>query len=100
MKQIASGRYSTAAHPPPLQWRRSTQTLHELNEAGLLLGVRPDEKYLKGEFTMLGGDRLLLCTDGLLEAEDAAGQSFGDVAWHIGRGETAVQGSPMTSLWS
>src|ERR1700730_1936065 len=35
-KQIAS-RYSAAAHPPPLLWRRSTQTLHELNETGLLL---------------------------------------------------------------
>ena len=72
--------YSGAAHPPPLLWRRSTQTLHELNETGLLLGVRPDEKYLEGEFTMLGGDRLLLYTDGLLEAENAAGQPFGDVA--------------------
>ena len=71
-------RYSAAAHPPPLLWRRSTQTLHELNETGLLLGVRPDEKYLEGELTMLGGDRLLLYTDGLLEAENAAGQLFGD----------------------
>jgi serine phosphatase RsbU (regulator of sigma subunit) len=74
------GRYSAAAHPPPLIWRRSTQTLHQLNETGLLLGVRPDERYLEVEFTILGGDRLLLYTDGLLEAENAAGQSFGDVA--------------------
>jgi serine phosphatase RsbU (regulator of sigma subunit) len=74
------GRYSAAAHPPPLLWRRSTQTLHELNETGLLLGVRPDETYLEGKFTLLGGDRLLLYTDGLLEAENAAGQSFGDGA--------------------
>jgi sigma-B regulation protein RsbU (phosphoserine phosphatase) len=72
-------RYSAAAHPPPLLWRRSTQTLHKLNEPGLLLGVRPDEKYLETEFTLLGGDRLLLYTDGLIEAENAAGQSFGDV---------------------
>jgi phosphoserine phosphatase RsbU/P len=72
-------RYSAAAHPPPLLWRGSTQTLHELNETGLLLGVRPDEQYLEREVTMLGGDRLLLYTDGLLEAENAAGQSFGDV---------------------
>jgi serine phosphatase RsbU (regulator of sigma subunit) len=72
-------RYSAAAHPPPLLWRRSTQTLHELSETGLLLGVRPDEKYLEKEFTILGGDRLLLFTDGLLEAENAAGQLFGEV---------------------
>jgi serine phosphatase RsbU (regulator of sigma subunit) len=72
-------RYSAAAHPPPLLWRRRTQTLHELNETGLLLGVRPDEKYLESEFTMSAGDRLLLYTDGLVEAENAAGQLFGDV---------------------
>lgn len=73
------GRYSAAAHPQALLWRRSTQTLHELNETGLLLGVRPDEKYLESEFAILGGDRLLLYTDGLLEAENAAGQTFGDI---------------------
>jgi phosphoserine phosphatase RsbU/P len=71
-------RYCAAAHPPPLLWRRSTQTLHEFNETGLLLGVRPDEKYVEREFSMSGGDRLLLYTDGLLEAENADGQPFGD----------------------
>jgi sigma-B regulation protein RsbU (phosphoserine phosphatase) len=71
-------RYAAAAHPPPLLWRRSTQTLHELNEPGLLLGVRPDENYLETEFAMVGGDRLLLYTDGLVEAENAAGQVFGE----------------------
>ena len=73
-------RYCAAAHPAPLLWRRSTQTLHKLDEPGLLLGVRPDEKYVEGEFAMLEGDRLLVHTDGLLEAENAAGQSFGAVA--------------------
>jgi sigma-B regulation protein RsbU (phosphoserine phosphatase) len=72
-------RYSAAAHPPPLLWRRNTQTLHALNETGLLLGVRPNEEYVDREFAMCGGDRLLLYTDGLLEAENMAGQSFGDV---------------------
>jgi sigma-B regulation protein RsbU (phosphoserine phosphatase) len=74
------GRYSAAGHPPPLLWRRSTQALHKLNETGLLLGVRSDEAYTEGSFTLMPGDRLLLYTDGLLEAEDAAGQSYGDVA--------------------
>ena len=74
------GRYSVAGHPPPLLWRRSTQTLHKLNETGLLLGVRFDEAYTETEFTIMPGDRLLLYTDGLLEAENAAGQSYGDFA--------------------
>jgi sigma-B regulation protein RsbU (phosphoserine phosphatase) len=73
------GRYSAAAHPPPLLWRRTTGTLHQLNETGLLLGVRSHEAYTETEFTLMAGDRLLLYTDGLLEAENAAGHSFGDV---------------------
>jgi sigma-B regulation protein RsbU (phosphoserine phosphatase) len=73
------GRYSAAAHPPPLLWRRGRQALEELGETGLLLGVRPIEPYVESEFSLETGDRLLLYTDGLL-AENAAGQSFGDTA--------------------
>src|ERR1700722_18871452 len=56
-----------------------TNVARTQSDAGLLLGVRPDENYLETEFTMLGGDRLLLYTDGLLDAENAAGLLFGDV---------------------
>ena len=74
------GRYSAAAHPPPLLWRRGKQSLEVLGETGLLLGVRPKEAYADSEFSFEVGDRLLLYTDGLLEAENAAGESFGDAA--------------------
>jgi phosphoserine phosphatase RsbU/P len=74
------GRYSAAAHPPPLLWRRGKQSLEVLGETGLLLGVRPKEAYADSAFSFEVGDRLLLCTDGLLEAENAAGESFGDAA--------------------
>jgi sigma-B regulation protein RsbU (phosphoserine phosphatase) len=74
------GRYSAAAHPPPLLWRRSKQELVVLGETGLLLGVRSNEAYADSEFSFEVGDRLLLYTDGLLEAENAAGDSFGDTA--------------------
>jgi sigma-B regulation protein RsbU (phosphoserine phosphatase) len=74
------GRYSAAAHPPPLLWRRGRQVLEKLEETGLLLGVRPNEPYSAGDFRFEIGDRLLIYTDGLVEAENAAGQSFGDVA--------------------
>jgi sigma-B regulation protein RsbU (phosphoserine phosphatase) len=73
-----TGRYSAAAHPPPLLWRRGRQALEKLEETGLLLGVRPNEPYAENEFSFEIGDRLLLYTDGLLEAENASGQSFGD----------------------
>ena len=74
------GRYSTAAHPPPLLWRRGKQTLEVLGATGLLLGVRANEAYADSMFSFDVGDRLLLYTDGLLEAENAAGESFGDAA--------------------
>jgi len=72
------GLYSAAAHPPPLLWRRGRQVLETLDEPGLLLGVRPNEPYVESDFSFEMGDRLLLYTDGLVEAENAAGQSFGD----------------------
>jgi phosphoserine phosphatase RsbU/P len=74
------GRYSAAARPPPLLWRRGKQSLEVLGETRLLLGVRPKEAYADSEFSFEAGDRLLLYTDGLLEAENAAGESFGDAA--------------------
>ena len=52
--------------------------MEKLEGTGLLLGVRPNEPYTENEFSFEIGDRLLLYTDGLLEAENAGGQSFGD----------------------
>jgi len=75
-----TGRYSAAAHPPPLLWRRGRQTLEKLEETGLLLGVRPNEPYAENDFSFEIGDRLLPYTDGLVEAENAGGQSFGEAA--------------------
>lgn len=73
-----NGVYSAAAHPPPLLWSRSRQQLTALNEGGLLLGVRKDEPYSESWFKFEPGDRLLLYTDGLTEAENSKGEAFGD----------------------
>jgi sigma-B regulation protein RsbU (phosphoserine phosphatase) len=72
------GYYSAAGHPPLLLWRRAEGKLVELNDSGLLLGVRPREQYAQTEFSLEAGDRLLLYTDGLVEAENARGEAFGD----------------------
>jgi sigma-B regulation protein RsbU (phosphoserine phosphatase) len=72
------GCYSAAGHPPLLLWHRATRTLLELNERGLLLGVRPSEEYAQTEFTLEAGDRLLVYTDGLVEAVNARGEAFGE----------------------
>ncbi len=72
------GCYSAAGHPPLLLWQRATRTLLELNESGLLLGVRSSEEYEQTEFTLEAGDRLLVYTDGLVEAVNTRGEAFGE----------------------
>ena len=74
------GRHAAGAHPSPLLWRHRTQFLERVGESGLLLGVRSDESYDESEFHFEPGDRLVLYTDGLTEAENAAGESFGEFA--------------------
>jgi sigma-B regulation protein RsbU (phosphoserine phosphatase) len=72
------GRQAAGAHPSPLLWRRRAQTLEKLGDSGLLLGVRANETYKENEFHFERGDRLLVYTDGLTEAENAAEESFGE----------------------
>jgi phosphoserine phosphatase RsbU/P len=45
---------------------------------GLLFGVIPDPDYPVCELTIRAGDRFLLYTDGLIEPQNAEGESFGD----------------------
>ncbi len=72
------GCYSAAGHPPLLLWRRATRSLLRLNEAGLLLGVRSNEPYSQADFSLQAGDRILIYTDGLLEAANPLGLQFGE----------------------
>jgi phosphoserine phosphatase RsbU/P len=74
------GRYASAGHPPGLVWRRSRQELEKLDGEGLLLGVRPNESYTAREVSFEAGDRLLLYSDGLVEAENGSGEAFGDAS--------------------
>jgi sigma-B regulation protein RsbU (phosphoserine phosphatase) len=77
------GRHAAGAHPLPLLWRRRTQSLEKVGDSGLLLGVRPNETYDESEFHFEDGDRLLVYTDGLTEAENASGESYGEAALQV-----------------
>ncbi len=70
------GAYSAAGHPPLLCWREGKLSRIESN--GLLLGVLPDADYPGCHLELSPGDRFLLCTDGVIEAENATGESFGE----------------------
>jgi sigma-B regulation protein RsbU (phosphoserine phosphatase) len=48
-----------------------------LDEGGAVLGVFPSWNYQDCSVTLKSGDRLLLFTDGITEAEDAQGEEFG-----------------------
>ena len=68
--------YSAAGHPPLLRWRDGR--LERIESNGLLFGIVPDPDYPVCELSIHRGDRFLLCTDGVIEPENARGDSFGD----------------------
>ena len=68
--------YSAAGHPPLLCWREGK--LERIESNGLLFGVIPDADYPVRELPICSGYRFLLCTDGVIEPENAGGDSFGD----------------------
>jgi sigma-B regulation protein RsbU (phosphoserine phosphatase) len=71
-----SALHSAAGHPPLLRWRDGA--LERISSNGLLFGVIPDPDYPVSELPIHPGDRFLLYTDGVIEAENASGDFFGD----------------------
>lgn len=70
-------RYSAAGHPA-LFWRHGSDgRVSEILQKGLVLGARRISVYTAMEVPFERGDRLLLYTDGLVEARNAAGEQFG-----------------------
>jgi phosphoserine phosphatase RsbU/P len=71
----ASFRYSAAAHPPMLLVRGGKVT--EVVENGLMLAAFTSATYSTAEQKLEPGDRLVLYTDGIIEAADAKEEEFG-----------------------
>jgi sigma-B regulation protein RsbU (phosphoserine phosphatase) len=69
--------YCNAGHNPPLLIG-GDGTSTELNAAGAVLGQFPQWLYEQSELQMRSGDKLLLFTDGLVEASNADEVSFGE----------------------
>lgn len=69
---------ANAGHEHPLIFRRA-EGRHAWLEAGhgLPLGAMPNSRYREQTFQIAPGDRLLLYTDGVSEAENSRGERFG-----------------------
>ena len=70
-------KYSAAAHPPLLLWQAKLGRAAEYVENGLMLGPFGNTTYSSVSFPMEQGDRVVLFTDGLVEANNSCGKEFG-----------------------
>ncbi|HZD75632.1 MAG TPA: PP2C family protein-serine/threonine phosphatase [Acidobacteriaceae bacterium] len=71
----AEMRYAAAAHPPMLLLREGQ--VMEIAENGLMLGAFDTASYAMVVHPLRSGDRLLLYTDGVVEAGNASREEFG-----------------------
>jgi phosphoserine phosphatase RsbU/P len=69
--------YTNAGHNAPMLVRADGGQ-SRLEQGGALLGVFPDWVYQQGEVLLAPGDRLVLFSDGITEAENSTGEQFGD----------------------
>jgi phosphoserine phosphatase RsbU/P len=69
--------YAGAGHPPLLLWRSASGVVVEMEENGLPLGLFAGGTYSAIEVPVGAGDKVLLCTDGILETSSPSEQEFG-----------------------
>ena len=70
-------RFSSAGHLDPYVYRASRKRLESLSSWGFPLGVRRRDPFREHTVTFEPGDRLILYSDGLIEAIDDDGEPFG-----------------------
>ena len=72
--------YVNAGHNSPVL-RHANGGTQRLESGGLPLGISLAAKFGASELTLQAGDTLVLFTDGVVEAFNAAGQEFTDTRW-------------------
>jgi len=70
-------RFSSAGHLDPYVFRAATKRLEALSSWGFPLGVRRREPFTEHSVDFEAGDRLILYSDGLIEAIDDDGDPYG-----------------------
>lgn len=69
--------YINAGHNNPIL-RRGSGQIERLDIGGLPFGIQPEAKYESGSVTLAPGDWLIIFTDGLVEAENARQEEYGE----------------------
>ena len=59
--------------------RRANGLIERLDVGGLPLGIQPEAKYESASVTLAPGDWLIIFTDGLVEAENARQEEYGEM---------------------
>ncbi len=70
--------YINAGHNNPIL-RRASGQIERLDVGGLPFGIQPEAKYEWATVTLAPGDWLIIFTDGLVEAENARQEEYGEV---------------------
>jgi len=70
-------KYAGAAHPPLLLWQAKLGRATEYVENGLMLGPFGNSSYSSLSFSPQRGDRIVMFTDGIVEAKNSSGKEFG-----------------------
>jgi len=70
-------KYANAGHNLPLLLRQGDAICTSLDAEGLVLGVRREVEFEERSVALAAGDRLLLYTDGVTEAQNPQGIFFG-----------------------
>jgi sigma-B regulation protein RsbU (phosphoserine phosphatase) len=70
--------YVNAGHNPPLWYQADAAAFSQLSPTSILLGVEYEVPLEERTITVSPGDFLVLYTDGITEAENPAGEMFGE----------------------
>lgn len=91
--------YINAGHNTPIL-RRSDGSIERLDVGGLPIGIQTEAKYESASVTLAPGDWLIIFTDGLVEAENARQEEYGEARLlsAIGAGAATTPGEMLQRL--
>lgn len=77
--RTGEGRFASAGHPTALIFRNRQGCLvpEPIRDRSFMIGMVEGARYEDASISLEAGDKLLLASDGIYEAEDGAGEAFG-----------------------